>query len=70
MNFKGISLSNPIYDKIDLMIKHTYPNSCILYIDEVYNNELLDKYNNKKNELMNKRNGNIKELQLFHGTNF
>lgn len=68
MNFKGVSLSNPIYDKIDILIKNSYPNSCILYIDEICNNELLDKYNNRKDELLIKRNGNIRELQLFHGT--
>lgn len=65
-----VYMSSKIYDDISSLIKKSYPNSCILYIDEVMNPGLLHNYLNKKHELENLRGiENIKELQLFHGTN-
>ena len=46
--FKEVSLSSKLYDEIALKIRNSYPNACILYIDEVINPELYDAYMTKK----------------------
>lgn len=67
--FKEVSLSSKLYDEIALKIRNSYPNACILYIDEVINPELYDSYMNKKNELITLRGDlSITEKLLFHGT--
>lgn len=71
MEFKGVSLSSKIYDDIDSMIKQTYPNACILYVDEIINDNLYSKFLNKKEEIENLRGKeNVHILQLFHGTKY
>jgi hypothetical protein len=51
------------------MIRKSYPNSCILYVEEIVNEELLERYQEKKTELQGLRGEHrVKELQLFHGT--
>lgn len=66
--FKEISTSSKLYDEIALKIRKSYPNACILYIDEVVNPELYNDYMNKKEELITLRDENIIEKLLFHGT--
>lgn len=67
--WSGISISEPFYTKIESAIQQSYPNSCILYIDELQNQPLKEKYDKKKLELESKRGAeNISELLLFHGT--
>jgi hypothetical protein len=67
--FKEVSLSSPVYDQITTRVRESYKNACILYVDEVINDDLYSKYIIKKEELETLRgNDNIKELQLFHGT--
>jgi len=67
--FKEVSTSSKLYDEIALKIRNSYPNACILYIDEVINPELYDDYINKKNELITLRGeSKIAEKLLFHGT--
>lgn len=64
-----LSLSSKIYDDLSLLIKKSYPYSCILYIDEVINPELESRYNNRRITLENLRGPEkITQLQLFHGT--
>ncbi len=51
------------------MIRNSYKNACILYIDEIINEELLSKYQQRKSyieEIRGKE--NVFEHQLFHGT--
>lgn len=69
MEYKGVSLSDSIYEKITRDIRKSYPNSCILYIDEIINPELLEKFNQRKKTIEDMRGiDNVSILSLFHGT--
>ena len=59
-------MSDNRYDTICDLIYKSYPNACILYIDEVFNHELLDAYNSRLESL--KFVTKVVEKQLFHGT--
>jgi hypothetical protein len=66
---QGILMSNPIYDDLTNYIEESYPNACILYIDEIHNKVLRDSYEYRKIYLEMKRGeDNVQEKQLFHGT--
>ena len=56
-------MSNPVYDKLCDVVYKTYPTACILWINEIKNDELLEKYNATKVRLTD-----AKELQLYHGS--
>lgn len=69
MEFQGVSMASSVYDEITKMIRNSYRNACILYIDEIKNNNLLTKYEQRKSDLEELRGKeNINELMLFHGT--
>jgi hypothetical protein len=69
VKFQEVSLSSKTFDDICNRIRISYPNSCVLYIEEIINDELYQKYLQKKEKLEELRGPNvIKELQLFHGT--
>jgi hypothetical protein len=71
MNFKEVSLSSNVFDDIANKVRKNYKNACILYIDELNNDNLLANYLTKKEELETLRGKDkIKELQLFHGTKY
>jgi hypothetical protein len=55
-------MSDPRYDQVEKRVLESYPNACILYIDEVINPILYEKYLKRK-ELIN-----ATEVQMFHGT--
>lgn len=64
-----VYMSNSQYDIIVERIRNTYPNSCVLFIDEVVNPELEEKYKEQLKEIKEKRGAeNVKEELLFHGT--
>jgi hypothetical protein len=66
---KRVDLGNKIFDEIDNKMRESYYDCCILYIDEIYNDELNEKYEKCKQGLIEKRGEKeIKELTLFHGT--
>jgi len=67
MNREPIFISNPLFEEISQKIKKSYPNSCILFIDEVKNTELENSYELQKNIIIEERGSVIEEL-LFHGT--
>tara|TARA_B000000557_G_C20792337_1_gene451611 strand:- start:911 stop:1453 length:543 start_codon:yes stop_codon:yes gene_type:complete len=67
-DYKYVEMSDKRFDDIHKRVIESYPNSCICYILEIFNNTLLRKYNNNKEKIM-KRDGNIECKQLFHGTN-
>ena len=68
-SFKGICMSDPIFDELAKYIEKSYPNACILYIDEVINDDLRILYEKRKAALIEKRGkDNISEKILFHGT--
>lgn len=66
---KPVLLEDPKFDSISTMISSSFPNSCVLWIDEVINDQLLARYIAKKEEYYHKYKNELIELQLFHGTN-
>lgn len=64
----NISMSDKRYEKIETSIRNSYPNSCILWIEEVKNPILEESYQKQKAEIEKKRNKRCQELELFHGT--
>jgi hypothetical protein len=67
--YEPVLLSNPIFDEVEAAIKQTYPNACILWVDEVINPELRKAYEDQRESLRNQRgSAAIKELGLYHGT--
>ena len=60
--FKPVMMSDKRYDQIYERIQESYPNACMLYIEEVVNEPLIAAYNTRK-ELIK-----AEEKQLFHGT--
>lgn len=71
MEYKGLSLDSEVFDEISTKIQQSYPNSCVLYIDEVVNKSLQDKYVKQRDKLVELRSiETIKALQLFHGTKY
>lgn len=71
MEFIGVGLSDKMYDTITDKILKSYPKACVLYIDQVKNDTLLEKYNKRKASMESMRGeGVVKEMQLFHGTKY
>lgn len=69
MEFRGVSLSSKTYDDITKLIRLSYPNACVLYMDEIVNDTLLSKYQQRKQNIEQIRGKeNVRELMLFHGT--
>jgi hypothetical protein len=65
---KDVFMSDKRYVKIEEGIRKSYPNSCILWIEEIINPELEDLYKKQKSEIEAKREKPCNELQLYHGT--
>ena len=61
--YKPVNMSDKRFDEINDRILESYPNSCVLYINEVMNETL-------ENAFIKRFSGttNAKILQLFHGT--
>ena len=57
-----IKMSDKRYSEIEQMVLKSYPNACLLYIDEVVNLQLYEKFLARK-ELIK-----ATEVQMFHGT--
>ena len=62
MSLQAVLMSDPKYNQVEKRVLESYPNACILYIDEVMNPILYEKYLKRK-ELIN-----ATEVQMFHGT--
>jgi hypothetical protein len=54
MTRSPISMSDKAFDLICGKINESYPNACILFIDEIKNQELEDAYNEHKLNVINK----------------
>ncbi len=65
---KDVFMSDKRYDKIEEGIRKSYPNSCILWIEEIINPELEELYQKQKAEIEKKRGKPCRELELYHGT--
>jgi hypothetical protein len=62
-----VMMDDNMFDVISNRIYESYPNACILFIDSVSNSDLLHNYNQQR-ECIHELRGEVKELQLFHGT--
>ncbi len=62
MALQPVLMSDPRYSQIESRVLESYPNSCLLYIDEVINPFLYEKFLNLKEQL------GATEVQMFHGT--
>jgi hypothetical protein len=67
MKYKPVFTSDPLFNVIAVRVYESYSNACILYIDEVVNDDLQAKYERRRTIMANKR-GVIVQQQLFHGT--
>jgi hypothetical protein len=65
---KDVFMSDKRYDHIEEGIRKSYPNSCILWIEEIINPELEENYQKQKAEIETKRGKPCRELELYHGT--
>jgi len=63
MSTTYLSLSDPMYDQIESLVRQTYSRSCIVWIEEIENLTLLEQFEKYKASLSSP---NVK--QLFHGT--
>jgi hypothetical protein len=57
-----ILMSDHRYSKIEELVLKSYPNACLLYIDEVVNLHLYEKFLARKERIK------ATEVQMFHGT--
>lgn len=64
-----IDMSDPLYDEILAGIRKSYARSCVLWIEDVQNEELEEGYSMKKAEIKAQRGDAVKEMMLYHGTN-
>ena len=63
MSVEYLSLSDPMYEQIENMVRATYEHSCIVWIEKIHNEELEKKFNEYKSKIDPP---NVK--RLFHGT--
>ena len=63
MSFEPVFMSNKIYDELVTVLRKSYENACVLYIEHVVNEPLTQRFEaySSKNNLIPKR--------LYHGTN-
>lgn len=67
MNFpftNKVPMSNPVYDRLCEEVYKSYPNACVLFVREVSNHVLDDKYERYKEALGEK----VQEGRGWHGT--
>lgn len=62
-----IFCSSPIFEQIYKDISKSYPNCCLLYIEQIHNVNLVKAYENRKEKIKKER-GFVNEMRLFHGT--
>jgi hypothetical protein len=67
MSMKPVFMDDARFDQIVSRVTDSYPNSCVLYIDEIQNPVLENRYQLRKAEIQRNR-GSVKEMSLFHGT--
>ena len=66
MSVRYVEMKEAIYDIISKRIRESFPNSCIVWIEENKNPELLAAYDNRKKEIA--KVSSVNEMQWFHGT--
>ncbi len=63
-----VEMSEKLYDEISGRVRASYPNSCIVWIEENLNSELQAAYEVRKAAIAEACGGNPREVQWFHGT--
>jgi hypothetical protein len=63
-----VEMSEKLYDEISARVRVSYPNSCIIWIEENLNPELRAAYEARKAVIAAECGGNPREVQFFHGT--
>ena len=63
-----VQLSNPIFDQISTLVRKSYKNACILFVEKVHNEFLQKKHEELYENIKDKR-GYCNRMELFHGTN-
>lgn len=65
----NLPMSDKRYDQISARVRQSYPNSCILWIDEIQNAVLENEHDKLFEEISQKRpTHTVNKLELFHGT--
>lgn len=65
---KDVYMSDKRYDKIEAGIRASYPNSCLLWVEEIIHPSLEECFQVQKAEIEAKRGKPCSVLQLYHGT--
>lgn len=63
-----VEMSNKEYDRLSGLVRASYPNSCIVWIEAVENPELRQLYEAQRQEVSEKHASHVEERELFHGT--
>ena len=66
--YEHISVSDPKFDELDSAIRQSYPNCCIVQIQKVLIDPILEEKFLKHYERFLKKDVNTKIVQLYHGT--
>ena len=66
---RNVTMSDKRYDQISARIRQTYPNACMLWIDEIDNRNLEQEHEDLYQIILAKRPaGTVSRQELFHGT--
>ena len=69
MEMLNVYMSDKRYETISARIRESYPNACILWIDEIHNRNLDQEHEELYQTLISKRGPDkITKRELFHGT--
>lgn len=66
---KDIYVSDPTFSELEKGIHNSYPNACVLWMEEIRNPMLEAEYQKQKEEIEAKRGKPCEEKMLYHGTN-
>ena len=66
MTVRYVEMKEAIYDIISKRIRESFPEACIVWIEENENIDLYSKYENRKKEIA--KVASVNEVQWFHGT--
>jgi hypothetical protein len=61
-------MSDKRYDRIEAGIRESYPNSCILFIEEIIHPELEMRWSALRDKISQTRGRECQVLELYHGT--
>jgi len=70
MEMIPVTMSDKRYDQISARIRESYPNACMLWIDQINNHNLEQKHEDLFQTISTTRGGSdkVRKLELFHGT--